>query len=85
VEARCATYDPAVAIDFPDSLIELERSAWTEIQAGALTVPTALAVHEGIAAFVQQAAGAGTPVGRLDVEMGLKKAVRHSKPETEAA
>ncbi|MFI5992540.1 hypothetical protein ACIBAC_11890 [Streptomyces sp. NPDC051362] len=67
-----------MAIDLPPDLIELERSAWAEIQAGELTVPTALAVHEGIAAFAEQA-----KMPRLDVEMGLKKAVRH--PAAEAA
>jgi hypothetical protein len=67
-----------VAIELPDELIELERSAWAEIQAGALTVETARAVHEAVAAFVEQT---GKP--RLEVEMGLKKAVRH--PESEAA
>lgn len=65
-----------MAIELPDELIALERSAWTEIQAGALTVETALAVHEGIAAFVQQAG-----VSRYDVEMELKKAVRHAAAE----
>jgi len=68
-----------VAIDFPDDLIELERSAWAEIQAGALTVDTARAVHEGVAAFMQQAKEAGNPVARLDVEMGLKRIVRHAE------
>ncbi|MGQ4343630.1 hypothetical protein [Streptomyces sp. SAS_275] len=66
-----------MAIDLPPDLIALERSAWTEIQAGALTVDTARAVHQGIAAFVEQAAG----VSRFDVEMGLKKAVRHAAAE----
>jgi hypothetical protein len=61
-----------VAIDFPPDLIELERSAWAAIQAGTLTVDTARAVHEGIAAFAKQA-----KLSRFDVEMGLKKAVRH--------
>jgi hypothetical protein len=70
-------------IDFPPNLLELERSAWAEIQAGTLTLDTARAVHEGIAAFVQQAKEAGKPVGRYDVEMGLKRAVRH--PTAEAA
>jgi hypothetical protein len=65
-----------VAIDLPPDLIELERSAWAEIQAGVLTVPTALAVHEGINAFAEQA-----KLPRLDVEMGLKKVVRHAEPE----
>jgi hypothetical protein len=65
-------------IEFPDDLIELERSAWAEIQAGALTLDTARAVHEAVAAFAKQAG-----VGRYDVEMGLKRAVRH--PAAEAA
>lgn len=65
-----------MAIDFPPDLIALERSAWAEIQAGELTVPTALAVHEGIAAFAEQA-----QLPRLDVEMGLKKVVRHAAAE----
>jgi hypothetical protein len=65
-------------IDFPDDLIELERSAWEQIQAGVLTVETARAVQDGIKAFAERA---GLP--RLDVEMGLKKAVRH--PAAEAA
>lgn len=67
-----------MAIDFPDDLIELERSAWEQIQAGALTVDTARAVQDGINAFAEQA-----KLPRLDVEMGLKKAVRH--PAAEAA
>lgn len=59
-------------IDFPDDLIELERSAWAEIQAGRLTIATAGAVQ---AAATEFAAKTGT--GRYDVEMALKKAVRH--------
>ncbi|MFE2486095.1 hypothetical protein ACFXGR_22895 [Streptomyces mirabilis] len=62
-----------MTIDFPDDLIALERSAWTEIQAGRLTVDTARAVHEGVAAFAAEAG-----IGRYDVEMGLKRVVRHS-------
>jgi hypothetical protein len=65
-------------IDFPDDLIELERSAWAEIQAGALTLDTAQAVQDGINAFAEQAG-----IGRYDVEMGLKRIVRH--PAAEAA
>ena len=62
-------------IDFPENLIELERSAWEEIQAGRLTVPTALAVHTAVVAFAAQA---GVP--RLDVEEQLKRAVRYPEP-----
>jgi hypothetical protein len=61
-----------VAIDFPADLLALEHTAWTEIQAGALTVDTAAAVQ---AAVTQYAAEHGQP--RDEVEMGLKKAVRH--------
>lgn len=63
-------------IDFPDALIALERSAWTEIQEGRLTVPTALAVQQAVTAFAETA---GQP--RIDVEMALKKRVRHPEPE----
>jgi hypothetical protein len=63
-----------VTIDFPEPLLALERSAWEQIQKGELTVDTARAVHEGIAAFAEQA---GVP--RYDVEMGLKRAVRHAE------
>jgi hypothetical protein len=66
-------------IDFPDDLIALERAAWTEIQEGSLTVDTARAVQEGITSFAEQA---GIP--RLDVEMGLKRIVRHASDEAAA-
>jgi hypothetical protein len=72
-----------VAIELPDELIALERSAWAEIQEGRLTVPTALAVHQGVADFVKQAVEAGGKVTRFEVEMALKKTVRH--PELQAA
>jgi hypothetical protein len=61
-----------VAIELPEDLIALETAAWAEIQAGRLTVETARAVHEGIAAFAEESG-----VSRFDVEMGLKKVVRH--------
>lgn len=60
-------------IDFPPDLLALERSAWAAIQAGELTVETARAVQDGINAFAEQA-----QLPRLDVEMGLKKVVRHA-------
>ncbi|MER5694975.1 hypothetical protein ACWDBO_31700 [Streptomyces mirabilis] len=66
-------------IDFPDHLIALERSAWAEIQRGELTVETARAVHEAVVAFAAESG-----LARLDVEMGLKKAVRHPDPELAA-
>ncbi|MEH0417775.1 hypothetical protein [Streptomyces sp. B21-083] len=60
-------------IDFPADLLNLERSAWTAIQNGTLTVGQARAVHDGIAAFA-----AGNDLARIDVEMGVKRAVRHA-------
>jgi hypothetical protein len=69
-------------IDLPDDLIALERAAWEQIQAGELTVETALAVHEGIAQYV---AREDVEAARIDVEMGLKRAVRHPQPESGAA
>ncbi|MFE0101133.1 hypothetical protein [Streptomyces sp. NPDC059009] len=65
-------------IDFPADLIEKESLCWSEIQRGALTVETALAVHEGIAALAEASGHS-----RLDIEMALKRLVRH--PEIEAA
>ncbi|MEV6696203.1 hypothetical protein AB0M68_03445 [Streptomyces sp. NPDC051453] len=67
-------------IDFPDDLIALERSAWTEIQEGRLTVPTALAVHSAVTAFATE-----SKLPRMDVELGLKRVVRHPQPEADAA
>jgi hypothetical protein len=61
-----------VTIDFPDTLIALETTAWEQIQAGTLTVPTAHAVHAAVGEWAE-AAG----IGRYEVEMGLKQAVRH--------
>ena len=63
--------------DFPDDLLALESRAWEEIQAGRLTVATARAVQDTVSTFAAEA-----NVGRYDVEMGLKQAVRH--PETAA-
>lgn len=64
-------------IELPDALLELERSAWAEIQRGELTVPTALAVHEGVATFVAERKAAGDEVRRMDVELELKQRVRY--------
>lgn len=66
-----------MTFDFPDTLLRLEHAAWTEIQQGALTVDTAWAVQ---AAVTEYAAEHGHQ--RYEVEMGLKKAVRHPAPET---
>lgn len=64
-------------LTFPAHLLTLETRAWEEIQAGALTVDTARAVHEGVTAYAAE-----TGVGRYEVEMGLKQAVRHPEAET---
>ena len=66
-------------IDLPESLIVLERSAWDAIQAGQLTVDTALKVHAGIAAFVAERQAAGDEVRRMDVELALKALVRYEQ------
>jgi hypothetical protein len=60
-------------IEFPDTLITLERRAWEEHRAGRLTVATANAVQDAITAHAK-AAG----MSRYDLEMALKKAVRHT-------
>jgi hypothetical protein len=62
-------------IDFPDTLIELERTAWEEIQAGTLTVATAQAGQAAMTAFAAEHGH-----DRHVVEMALKKAVRHPEP-----
>jgi hypothetical protein len=66
-----------VTIDFPEPLLDLERRAWEQIQAGQLTVDAAHAVHQGVAKFVAAAKEAGSPVARYEVEMGLKRIVRN--------
>jgi hypothetical protein len=58
---------------FPAHLLALVTRAWEVIQAGQLTVDTARAVHEGVTAYAAEAG-----VGRYEVEMGVKKAVRHA-------
>ena len=63
-------------MDLPDDVIDLERSAWAEIQAGALTLETAGAVQARITAV---AAELGE--NRYDVERELKRIVRHPGPE----
>ncbi|CAL9666199.1 hypothetical protein SUDANB1_07225 [Streptomyces sp. enrichment culture] len=61
-------------IEFPDTLIALERAAWEELQAERLTVATATAVQDAITAHAE-----ATGVSRYTVEMALKKAVRHAE------
>ncbi|MET9550506.1 hypothetical protein ABZY36_35170 [Streptomyces sp. NPDC006627] len=69
-----------MAIELPDDLIALERSAWAEIQAGTLTVETAQAVQERITAFAAESGES-----RLAVETELKRQVRHPEPDSDAA
>ncbi|WP_406429214.1 hypothetical protein [Streptomyces sp. NBC_00147] len=69
-----------MAIELPDDLIELERAAWTEIQEGRLTVATAFAVQRAIGRFQEESGES-----RFDVEMALKRAVRHPEPDAAAA
>ncbi|MFD5795576.1 hypothetical protein ACFWIO_18960 [Streptomyces diastatochromogenes] len=61
-----------MAIELPDDLLALERAAWEEIQAGQLIPDTAAAVQRAITVHAEQAG-----VDRYEVEMALKKAVRH--------
>jgi hypothetical protein len=61
-----------VAIELPDDLLALERAAWHELQAGRLTPGTAAAVQAAVTAHAEQAR-----VDRYEVEMAVKKAVRH--------
>lgn len=61
-----------MAIDFPEPLLDLERAAWQEIQAGQLTVDTAHAVQAAVTEFAAEHGH-----DRYAVEMGLKKTIRH--------
>ena len=61
-------------IEFPDTLIALERAAWEEHQAGRLTVATANAVQDAITVHAE-----ATGLDRYTVEMVLKRAVRHGE------
>ncbi|MGC5531555.1 hypothetical protein [Streptomyces sp. SR-10] len=77
MSGRPSSYDPAIAdIDIPESLIALERAAWAEQQAGALTVETAAAVQQAITEHAKAA-----KVSRYKVETAVKKLVRHPEPE----
>ena len=61
-----------MAIELNDELIQLEQQAWTEIQAGGLTVETAHAVQTAV---TEHAAATGQD--RYEVERALKTRVRH--------
>lgn len=60
--------------DFPDDLLAAEREAWAAHQAGQMTVAQANAVQDAVTAHAK---AAGLP--RVEVEMALKKAVRHAE------
>ncbi|WP_055693351.1 hypothetical protein [Streptomyces prasinopilosus] len=62
--------------DFPDDLLSAARASWEAIQAGRLTVDQATAVHDGVVAYATEHGHS-----RYEVEMALKKAVRHTAPE----
>ncbi|MEU2134719.1 hypothetical protein [Streptomyces sp. NPDC018352] len=61
-----------MAIELNDELIELERTAWAEQQANALTVGTAAAAQAAITAHAE-----ATGQSRYEVERELKRVVRH--------
>ena len=61
-----------MAIELTEDLIELERAAWAEQQAGGLTFETSLAVQT---AYTAHAKASKQP--RLEVEMETKRRVRH--------
>lgn len=63
-----------MAIELPDDLLALERAAWAELQAGQLTASTAAAVQAAVTAHAVQAG-----IDRYEVEMALKRAVRHTE------
>ncbi|MEU3976905.1 hypothetical protein [Streptomyces bacillaris] len=64
-------------ITIPEHILALERAAWAEQEAGALTVATADAVQ---AAYREHAA-ATEGLSRLELEMATKRAVRHPEPD----
>lgn len=61
-----------MAIELPPELVALERAAWTEQQAGALTVDTAARVQAAVTAHAE-----ATGQNRFEVEMAVKRQVRH--------
>jgi hypothetical protein len=64
-------------VDIPEDLLELERAAWAEIQAGQLTSDTAAVVQARITEVAAE-----TGVDRYELEMAVKKAVRHPAAES---
>lgn len=64
-------------VELPDDLIELERIAWEAAQQGRLTPDQAAAVQ---ARITEHAAAAG--LDRYEVEMAVKRAVRHPEADS---
>jgi hypothetical protein len=62
------------ATDFPASLLDLERSAWQAIRTGQLTTDQAAAVQDAITTYAAEHG-----LDRHEVEMGLKRVVRHKE------
>lgn len=62
------------ANDFPTSLLDLERTAWQAIRTGQLTTDQAAAVQDAVTAYAAEHG-----LDRYEVEMGLKRAVRHGE------
>jgi hypothetical protein len=62
------------AIDFPEDLLLLERSAWEALREGRLTPDLAGAVQARVTEFATEGG-----LDRYTVEMGLKQAVRHAE------
>ncbi|MDQ0809777.1 hypothetical protein QFZ63_001491 [Streptomyces sp. B3I7] len=60
--------------DFPTSLLDLERSAWQAIRTGQLTTDQAAAAQDAITTYAAERG-----YDRHEVEMGLKRAVRHGE------
>ncbi|NED31144.1 hypothetical protein [Streptomyces sp. SID8499] len=62
------------AIDFPDDLLALERAAWEAQQAGTLTADQAADVQIAVTKYAAEHG-----LDRYEVEMALKRAVRHTE------
>jgi hypothetical protein len=60
--------------DLPAHLLHLEQTAWAAIRAGTLTTSQAAAVQDAITAYAAESGH-----DRYEVEMGLKRAVRHGE------
>jgi hypothetical protein len=68
-----------VAIEPPNELIELEKTAWAEVQEGRLTVETATAVQTAITEYAAE-----HRLSRRELEQAVKTAVRHPEPPADA-